>query len=158
MSRKFKQNKMKYVIKFFAFTILILGLTTMTSCKKEYAKYDNMEVVENSFDGNLEITSVGQDPAGDFWGNNKNGTYSFAWNNPKKKASANFDVTTSGGGTVQMIIKDAKGNEVLNETRPQGGNDTFSGVSEEGKEGMWLVTLIFTNLSGDGSFSIHPGN
>ena len=135
-------------------TLLVLGVS---SCKK-YNQYDNMEVVESSYDGNMDITSGGQDPAGDFWGNNKNGTYSFAWNNPKKKASANFDVTTSGGGTVQMIINDAKGNEVLNVTRPDGGNDTFSGVSEEGKSGMWLVTLVFTNLSGDGSFSIHPGN
>ena len=65
-------------------TLLVLAVS---SCKK-YNQYDNMEVVESSYDGNMDITSGGQDPAGDFWGNNKNGTYSFAWNNPKKKASS----------------------------------------------------------------------
>ncbi len=138
--------------------LFLASLFTLSSCKKEYGKYDNMEVVENTFTGTVKITSTGQDPGGDFTGTNKSGTYSFAWINNQKKASANFDITTSGGGKVQMIINDAKGNEVLNQTRPSNGEDSYSGVSADGKAGTWLVTLIFTNISGDGSFSLHPGN
>lgn len=144
-----------------AFTKALIGLLFcigLSSCKKEYKEFNNMEVVENSFTGNVEITSGGQDPAGDFTGNNKSGTYSFAWENPQKKADVRFDVTTTGSGKVQMIINDAKGDEVLNQTRPEDGNDTFSGVSIEGKKGTWLITLIITDLTGDGSFSVNPGN
>ena len=130
------------------FGLILLSSITFTSCNKEYADYNNMEVVENSFTGKY--------PAGDFTGEEKSGTYSFAWENNKKKAAVNFDITTSGNGTVQMIINDAKGDEVLNQTRPTEDNDTYAGVSEEGKKGTWLVTIKLTNLNGDGSFSIHP--
>ena len=135
--------------------MLIAILTTFTSCKKEYAKYDNMEVVENSYTGNVTIVSTGQDPGGDFTGNGDSGEYSFVWDNPNKKAELNFDITTNTG-SVQFIINDAKGNEVLNVTRSAGGNDTFSGVSDEGKKGKWLIKIIFTNFNGDGSFSVSP--
>ena len=134
----------------------LVGSLSMTSCKK-YENYDNKEVVENTFTGDVDVTSGGADPAGDFTGSGDTGTYSFAWTNSQKKCSANFDITTNTG-SVQMIINDAKGKEVLNETRTAGGNDTYSGVSEEGKPGNWLVTLILTDFNGDGSYSIHPGN
>lgn len=149
---------MKNTAKILAFTTLISGLILFASCEKEYAEYDNMEVVENSYPGAIEINSGGEDPSGDFEGNDDSGVYSFAWENPKKKAQVNFDVTSSGGGTVQMTINDAKGNEVLHVTRPEDGNDTFSGVTEEGEEGNWLVVIRLNNLTGDGSFSINPGD
>lgn len=137
--------------------ILSFCLGTVSSCQK-YRKYDNLEVVEDNFDGNFIFTSSGSDPAGDFTGVNKSGTYSFAWENSKKRAQVNFDITTSGVGSVQVKVNDAKGDEVLNVTRPEGGEDTFSGVTKEGKKGKWLVTFVFTNIKGDGSFSINPGD
>ena len=140
------------------FGLILLSSITFTSCNKEYSDYSNMEVVENSFTGIVDITSSGQDPTGDFTGEEKSGTYSFAWENNKKKAALNFDITTSGNGTVQMIINDAKGDEVLNQTRPNDENDTFAGVTQEGKKGTWLITIKLTNINGDGSFSIHPAD
>ncbi len=147
---------MKNSIKIGILATVLLGTTTFTSCKK-YRKYDDGEVVENTFTGNVAVTSTGSDPAGDFTGNGDSGTYSFAWENSSNKASVNFDITTNSG-SVQMILNDAKGNEVLNETRSAGSNDSFSGVSEEGKKGKWLVTIVLTDFNGDGSYSIHPGN
>lgn len=38
---------MKRTTKFLTIALLLIGLTTITSCKK-YRKYDNKEVVENS--------------------------------------------------------------------------------------------------------------
>jgi len=137
-------------------TIMVVAIA-MTSCGK-YRKYDNNEVIENTFTGNVAVTSTGSDPAGDFTGNGDNGTYSFAWDNSKATASANFDIT-SPTGSVQMIIQDKKGDEVLNETLTAGsGPDTFSGLTTEGKPGTWKVSIILTNFNGDGSYSIHPGN
>ncbi|MBL4862819.1 MAG: hypothetical protein JKY09_07380 [Crocinitomicaceae bacterium] len=148
--------KKRNILKMVTMSLILVGMTALTSCKK-YKKFDNKEVIENTFTGNIDVTSGGEDPAGDFTGNGDSGEYSFAWVNSSKKASVNFDITTNTG-SVQMILLDAKGNEVLNETRSAGGNDSYSGVSEEGKAGTWKVTIILTDFNGDGSYSIHPGN
>lgn len=147
----------KKTIQILAFAVLIGGLTTMTSCEKEYEKYDNKEVIENTYSGNIELQG-NVEARGDFWGDGDSGTFSFVWENTKKKATVNFDVTTTAGGSVQITLNDAKGKEVFNKTRPEGGNDTFSGLSEEGKEGKWLVTIILTNIDGDGTYDITPAN
>lgn len=133
------------------FSILTM-LAFTTSCEK----FEDGEVIENTFTGNLVVTSNGTDPAGDFIGNGDSGTYKFAWDNPKKKAQLNFDIT-SPSGSVQIILEDKKGNEVLNQTLNGGSQvDTFSGISIEGKEGVWVVTINLTNFDGDGSYSILP--
>ncbi len=143
-------------MKLIMLSLALIGFVVFTSCQK-YRKYDNSEVISNTYAGAVLVTSTGTDPAGDFEGDGDSGEYSFAWENSKKKADARFDITTNTG-SVQMIIYDARGNEVLNETRSAGGNDTFSGVSQEGKKGMWKVTLILTNFNGDGSYSINPAD
>lgn len=142
------------------FGILAIALATamvsVTSCGK-YNKYDNGEVVDNTYTGNVNVTSTGNDPAGDFTGESDSGEYSFAWENSSTTAQVNFDVTDeTGNGTVQLVVKDAKGDEVMNVTRPGDGEDSFSGVTEEGKKGTWLVTLVLTNFTGDGSYSLNP--
>lgn len=132
-----------------------LFLASLSSCQK-YGKYDNNEVVENSYSGQVERTSVGNTPAGDFTGDGDSGTYSFAWENDREVASVTFDVTTSGG-SAQIIVRDARGDEVFNQSLPNGGEDSFSGPTSVGKEGTWLVTINLTDFNGDGSYSIHPG-
>lgn len=129
----------------------------ISSCKK-YRKYDDGEVVENTFSGNVDVTSTGSNPSGDFTGNGDSGMYSFVWDNSSNKAELNYDITTSSG-SVNFVLKDAKGDEVLNETRSAGsGEDSFSGVSEEGKAGKWLVEITLTDFNGDGSYSLTPIN
>jgi hypothetical protein len=147
----------KMSIKLFAITILIGGASVMTSCNKEYRKYDNKEVIENTYSGNIELQG-NTEARGDFFGDGDSGTFSFVWENTERKATVNFDVTTAPGGSCQIILKDATGKEVFNKTRPEGGADTFSGVSEEGKKGKWLVTINLTNFDGDGTYDIAPKN
>ncbi len=144
----------------FNFLLLLSILLLGTSCEDNnapYSQYENNEVVENTYTGNVNVTSGGQDPGGDFTGTGNSGTYSFAWVNPQRRAEVNFDITTSTG-SVQMIINDAEGTEVLNVTRSAGGNDSYSGVTEAGTSGTWLVTIILTDFNGDGSYSISPGS
>lgn len=137
--------------------VIFLAVVALTSCGK-YNEFDNQEVIDNTFTGNVIITSTGSDPAADFTGDSDSGTYSFAWVNSEKVASLNFDIT-SPTGSVQFIIYDRTGTEVLNQTINGGSdNDTFAGVSSEGKPGTWKVTMIATNFDGDGSFSLHSGN
>ncbi len=145
-------------LKNFAAPLLIFSVLffSMTSCKKEYAQYNDGEVVEDSFTGTVDVTSTGTNPAGDFEGDGNSGTYSFAWENSKRRAHLNFDIT-SPSGSVQMILNDARGNEVLNQTITGGNSaDTYSGLSEEGVSGMWLVTVVLSNFDGDGSYSLEP--
>ncbi len=144
---------MKNIIALALVTALTLGIS---SCGK-YRKFDNNEVIENTYSGTVDVGSTGADPGGDFTGNGDSGTYSFAWENKNSKCNANFDVTTSGG-TVQMKVYDKKGNVVIDQTLPNNGEDSFSGVSEEGKPGMWKVELILNNFNGDGSYSLSPGS
>lgn len=137
---------------------LIFGtflIASLSSCKK-YEQYDNNEVVENSYTGEVMVTSSGSTPAGDFTGDGDSGTYSFAWVNAQEQASVTFDVTTAGG-SVQVIVNDARGDEVLNETRPSEDLDSFSGPTALGKKGTWLITINLINFDGDGSYSIHAG-
>lgn len=135
-------------------TAIVLG---SVSCKKEYAKYDDKEVLENTYSGMIELEG-NVEARGDFEGDGDTGTFSFVWENSSNKATVNFDVTTTPGGTCQIILNDANGDEVFNQTRPEGGNDTFSGISEEGEEGNWLVTINLTDFTGDGTYDITPKN
>lgn len=133
-------------------TAALLSLS-ISSCQK-YRKYDNMEVVENTYAGTMSITSTGTDPAGDFTGADESGIYAFIWDNSGTKAQVNFDFT-SPSGSVSMILEDAKGDEVLNASVTP-NNDTYSGTSSEGKSGKWKVLIQLDNVEGDGSFSINP--
>lgn len=133
--------------------LAILGLAiSVTSC----SKHSDGDVIENTYTGNVNVTSTGSDPAGDFTGSNDNGTYKWAWENSSTKASLNFDITTPSG-SCQFILEDKKGTEVLNQTLSAGGTDSYSGVSSEGKAGIWTVTMVLTDFNGDGSYSLHPG-
>ncbi|MCF6365313.1 MAG: hypothetical protein L3J35_03840 [Bacteroidales bacterium] len=148
-------RKLSIILMAAAFWIAI----TMTSCSK-YNKFEDNEVIEDTYTGNILLTSSGTDPAADFTGIGDSGTYAFAWVNSGTKASLNFDITAeTGTGSVQMILNDKKGKEVLNQTLTGGSDiDTYAGVSEEGKPGTWKVTLILIDFTGDGSYSLHPND
>lgn len=132
----------------------VIAIVSLNSCSDEY---EDREIITNTYTGNIDVTSVGLDPAGDFTGSGDSGTFSFAWRNPQKRASANFDIT-SNSGSVQMIVKDNAGTVVLDRTLIAGGKDSYSGVSDAGEEGIWIVQIKLTDFNGDGSYSLHPGN
>ncbi len=133
--------------------IAIGALIAFTGCKKN----KDGDVILDTYTGNVKVGSTGADPGGDFTGNGDSGTYSFAWKNSNTKANVNFDITTPTG-SVQMIVEDKKGKEVLNHTLTSSGPDSYSGVTAEGKSGVWTVTLVFTDFNGDGSYSLSPGS
>ena len=132
---------------------LMISFVSFTSCSDELT---DREIIDNTYTGNIDVTSGGVDPAGDFTGTGDSGSFSFAWMNPQIKASANFDITTSVG-SVQMIVKDSEGTIVIDETLVAGGKDSYSGVSETGVKGIWIVEMILVDFNGDGSYSLHPG-
>ncbi len=107
----------------------------------------------------IKITATGSDVGGDVNGNGGNATQSYTWNNSLETADWNMDITAAGGGSFQLIIKDADGATVLNNTLTKGvGDDSASGATSSGAAGDWQITVVLTDFNGDGSFSISPGN
>lgn len=133
------------------FIALIALIGAFASCKK----LKDGKVVEDSYTGNVNVTSTGSNPGGDFTGSGDEGTYAFGWENSKSKAEANFDITTPTG-SVTLIIEDADGTEVLNKTRSASGEDSYSGTTAAGTPGVWKVSFVFSEFNGDGSYSLTP--
>jgi len=135
-------------------TFIVLGLA---SCKK-YDKFDNAEIIENSYTGTISIDND-SDPDGNFTGNGNSGTFAFAWINSKEKAKVKLSLDNSSSGNVQIILNDAKGKEKFKKSLTGGDNDiSFEEFSEAGKIGTWKITLTFSNFNGNGSFEIDPAN
>ena len=61
---------------------IIFSVVSLSSCKK----IKDGKVVENSYTGNINVTSGGVYPGGDFTGAGDNGTYSFGWENSYNRA------------------------------------------------------------------------
>jgi hypothetical protein len=95
-------------------------------------------------------------PSGEFRGNNSSGIYSFEWENIRKFANADLDITASKG-SANLIINDSKGVEVFNTKLTSKGINEFSGITNEGAPGKWLIKLSFEDFNGEGSFSVERG-
>lgn len=133
--------------------VLLISLTIF-SCNK-YAKYDDHEVIQNTFSGSVGVDDD-SDPDGNYSGSGDNGVFSFAWVNTKTKASVKFDIDATSG-SVQMILNDKNGKKIFDHTLTAGsGVNSYEGMTDEGKPGTWKVTLIFTNFDGNGSYEIDP--
>lgn len=107
----------------------------------------------------VTIEAVGSDLGGDVTGNGGSRTQAFTWTNPSTTAEFNMDITAASGGSFTLTIADADGQVVNTRTLVKGqGDDSASGVSSAGTSGDWTITVALVNFSGDGSFSISPGN
>lgn len=125
------------------FTILILS-----SCSDD-----------NEPTASITIEAVGSDLGGDVNGNGGNRTQAFTWTNPSRTAEFNMDITAASGGSFTLTIADADGQVVSTQSLVKGqGDDSKSGVTSAGTSGDWTITVALVNFSGDGSFSISPGN
>jgi hypothetical protein len=116
------------------------GTLFMTSCKKS----------------TINVNAATGD--GDVTGNGGSKTETFDWDNNLSRAEFNMDITAADGGTFQMIVEDAAGVIVLNETLTAGtAPDSKDGCSAVGAVGTWKVTLTLTDFNGDGSYSLSKG-
>jgi len=147
--RKIKTNKMKTKIFYLSFMVL-----AVTSCEK-YREFDHLEVIDNSFTGSISISESAGDIDGMYNGSEDSGNYTFIWDNPTKGFVLNIDNASASGGTLQFVLEDSRGNEVLNETLTPGLSKAFS---KDGKKGKWKVKIIFSDFEGNGTFDLNPIN
>ena len=96
---------------------------------------------------------------GDVGGNGGSTAKNYTWQNTLGKAEYSMDITAAKGGSFQLLVKDAQGQVVLDKTLVAGNTeDSKSGSTSSGAPGAWSATVILTNFSGDGSFSLSQGN
>lgn len=135
--------------------LLIVGSLWLLAACGKYRLFDNLEVVEQTYTGLITVSKSGQDIDGVFEGTMDSGSYSFIWDNPSRGAVLYLELTAHSGGSVQLVFFDAKGNEVLQETRSAIGSDAFA---IDGKRGKWKIALQFSAFEGSGHIDLNPIN
>lgn len=130
--------KTKRVMMILAFAVM--GALTMSSCKK------------------ATINVNGTTGDGDVTGKGGSTSETFDWTNNQSTAEYNMDITSAAGGSMQLMVEDAGGQTVINQTLTAGqGDDSKSGCSSSGTAGTWKVTITLTDFDGDGSYSLSEG-
>lgn len=106
-----------------------------------------------------DVSDFNGDIDASFTGNGGSGTFSFIWNNNLSTADYNADITATSEGSFQMIVEDSEEMVVLDRSI-QGASepDSIDGVTSSGTPGIWIVTIIVTDFTGDGSFSLSEGD
>ena len=146
-------------------TLLIatLSVTTFTSCKKKGcvdSNANNYDSEAKKDDGSCTYPTISLSTAGDgdVTGSGGSATATNTWENTQSKAELNMDITSSKGGKMQVVVKDADGTTVINETLEVGvGDDSKNVCSSAGTAGTWEVTVTLTDFNGDGSYSLSKG-
>ena len=106
----------------------------------------------------VTYTPVSTSVDGDVVGNGGSATNSYVWNNSLTTAELNMDITASSGGSLQIVVNDADGVQVINKTLTVGvGDDSATVCSQAGTAGDWTVTVTATDFNGDASFSLSQG-
>ncbi len=104
----------------------------------------------------VSVNAGGDD--GDVTGNGGSTTATHTWTNNNSRAELNMDITSTSGGSFQIVVTDADNNEILNETLTVGvGDDSLTRCSASGTSGEWSVTITLTDFNGDGSFTLSQG-
>lgn len=141
------------------FTVLVLvAATALTSCSND----DDDTMAQVSVNGTVLFDNgddFNGDVDGDFTGNGGSATRTFVWLNNLTTADYNADITATAEGTFNILVLDADGTTVLDQSL-QGGSepDSFSGVTDAGTSGVWSVTITLGSFNGDGSFSLSEGD
>lgn len=148
-------------------TAILIGLissSSLTSCKTKGCNdpsANNFDIEAKKDDGTCTYPTINFNQttnSGDVVGGGGDASTTIEWNNGLSTAELNMDITAASGGSFQVIIKDADGTEVANETLTVGvGDDSKTICSASGTAGTWTVTITLTDFDGDGSYSLSQG-
>lgn len=129
-----------------------LLIITLFSCGK-YKEFDHLEVLDQSFTGAVSINESAGNVSGVYSGDKDHGTYTFIWENPSRWVEFEVDNTMATGGSVQFILKDSRGREIMNKTLTPGYSYA---ITQMGKKGKWKLSLVFSDFEGIGTFDLKP--
>lgn len=141
--------------------VAIIGLLSATfiGCKEEGCDdpmADNYNQDAGKNDGSckyptISVTSSGN--TGDVRG--AGGSASKTWTFTNSKTSAGYDMSiTATSGSFQLVLKDAAGQIVLDQTLTAGsGPQSVGGTTSSGAAGSWTGTITLTKFNGTGDYS-----
>lgn len=94
-----------------------------------------------------------QNKSGDVRGNG--GSETRTWSFENSSTTAGWDMAMDAtSGSFRLVIKDADGTTVVNNTLTAGsGPQDAGGTSSPGTAGTWIVTITLTNFDGSGDYS-----
>lgn len=129
---------------------LVTLVTFFSSCKKD----------EPSLTASVYVVplTTSTDLDGDIAGDGGSTTKTLSWSNTRTTADYSMDLSSSQG-SFRMVIKDAAGTLILDNTLEKGKTaDSKSGVTAAGTPGTWTVDIILSSFNGKGDFSLSEGN
>ena len=145
--------------------LMVPALVLFIACSNDddaFARVTVNGTVVNTSDSDFVVgdrSDFNGDIDASFTGNGGSATRMFSWNNNLSTADFNADITATTAGSFQMIVTDSEGNVLLDRTIQGGAEpDSIDGVTSSGTPGIWVVTIIVTDFTGDGSFSLSEGN
>ncbi|MBD3636873.1 MAG: hypothetical protein HUJ25_05970 [Crocinitomicaceae bacterium] len=135
----------------------LFGLVFLIGIFISCQKYDDGEVIKNTYTGGIFVNTVSEHPEGEFIGDFDTGEYIFAWDNKEKRAEAQLQLEDATSGSVQMIIRDKQNRVMLDETLlSTDGPSSFNLITGSGTPGVWEVSLVLISYSGEGSYAVEP--
>lgn len=139
---------------FFTLTLAALLFISLQSCSKIYSEYDNLEVIEDTFVGDISADEQNDNVDVAFTTTGTSGSYCFIWTNTEKNVLCNLNLT--GTGAVEIEIDDARGNIVHKETLSTENGSEFQFLSDKGPKGNWFIKMFFEDYSGEGEMTASP--
>ncbi len=137
----------------FSIALICFTVFSFHSCK-EYREFENLEVIEDTYDGPFLIDELNADLSMDFSSDGTDGAYCFIWTNPSRSGVCR--ATLVGTGSLRIEIDDARGNIVSDETLDLSENTTIAFETSKGPKGNWFVKMFFTDFEGEGECSLGP--
>ncbi len=151
-------------LRFLAIVVIASVVALSTGCRKQGCTDSNA----NNFDGDakkddgscvyptITVNPAGDD--GDVVGAGGSASTTVTWNNSLTTAELNMDITPTSVGSLQIVVTDANGVEVLNETLSSDDvEDSKTVCSATGTAGAWTVTITLTSFTGNGSYTLSQG-
>jgi hypothetical protein len=141
----------------------LIGATTLKSCTIEGCTdpaANNYNADAEMDDGSCTYPIISFDAAGgsgDVSGEGGSATSTFDWTNSLVAADFHMEITAANGGSFQVIVVDADGNVVIDETIAVGIGDQIKNVCAGGIAGTWSIAVILTNFDGAGRYWITEG-
>lgn len=122
--------------------MLAFIIVSLTSCEKE-----ELTATINVSEPNNK--------SGDVRGDGGSATKTWTFTNSSTRAGWDMTINDATSGSFQLIMEDASGTVVLDQTLTAGsGPQSADGTTPEGGEpGTWTCTIRLTNFNGTGDYS-----
>lgn len=95
--------------------------------------------------------------SGDLRGDGGSTTKTFTFQNPNTTAGWDMSITASAGSSFNLVLKDASGAVMLDQTltaTANSGSPSADGTTIAGTAGTWTGTVTLTSFNGTGDYSV----